>query len=205
MTIRVILIDDNQDIHDAVAALLRTTDDILLVGQSYSGDDALELCRVTRPDLALMDVVMPGLSGAEATRQLLAYCPSLKVLVLSSFREYEIIKAMLDAGASGYVVKDAIAEELLDTIRAAHSGSAVFSAEVAQTLLAPPKTTDFGLTDREMAVLGLMAEGLNNGQIADRLEISVHTVRFHLKNILAKLGVDSRSAALVLAAKSNLI
>jgi NarL family two-component system response regulator LiaR len=205
MTIRVILIDDHQDIHDAVTALLRATDDILLVGQSYHGDDALELCRVTRPDLVLMDVVMPGLGGAEATRHLLAHYPSLKVLVLSSFREYEIIKAMLDAGASGYVVKDAIAEELLDTIRAAHSGSAVFSSEVAQTLLSPPEATDFGLTDREIAVLGLMAEGLNNSQIADRLEISVHTVRFHLKNILAKLGVDNRSAALVLAAKANLI
>ncbi|NDJ75960.1 MAG: response regulator transcription factor, partial [Chloroflexi bacterium] len=150
--IRVLLVDDHQHIHDIVTELLNAAEDIDLVGQVHSGHDAVALCRIVKPDLVLMDVIMPVMSGAETTRVLLEECPDLRVLVMSSFREYERIKEMLDSGALGYLVKDAIAEDLLNTIRAVYQGNMVFSPEVAETVLfrsSTEHTSDFGLTERE--------------------------------------------------------
>lgn len=205
--IRVMLVDDQQAMHDIVAALIGTVDDIQLVGQVHHGADALTACAMLRPDLVLMDVVMPSMSGPEITAALLTRCPDIKVLAISSYHEYEHIKAMLDAGAIGYLVKDALAADLLDTIRATHRGNTVLSPEVVQSVLAPPPESapDFGLTERELQVLRLMAQGLTNAQVADDLAISAPTVRFHLGNILAKFNVETRSEALVLAAKSGLL
>jgi DNA-binding NarL/FixJ family response regulator len=144
----------------------------------------------------------------DTTRALIAQNPGLRVLGLSSFREYEYIKAMLDNGAAGYLVKDALADDLLSTIRAIHQGSVVFSREVAQTLLSPPTGStvpQYGLTDREIEVLQLIAKGLTNVEIATALAITPPTVRFHTNNILYKLRVKTRSEALVLAAKHGLV
>jgi two-component system, NarL family, response regulator LiaR len=207
MPIRVVLIDDHSDIHAAVSALLRTTTEISLVGQAYRGSDAVSLCGSTDPDLVLMDVVMPGVSGIEAARDLVAEFPQIKILALSSYRDYGSIRAMIDSGASGYVVKDAIAHDLIDTIRTVCQGYTIFSPGVTQTMLARPDGTriDFSLTERELAVLRLMGEGQSDKQVAQVLSISKATVRFHLGNILLKIGVDTRSQALVVAAKHNLI
>jgi two-component system, NarL family, response regulator LiaR len=205
--IRVILVDDQQTMHDIVAALLGTVDDIQLVGQVYHGADALKTCAMLQPDLVLMDVVMPGLSGPEVTAALLSRHPAVKVLAISSYHEYEHIRSMLDSGAIGYLVKGALAADLIDTIRATHRGNTVLSPEVVQTVLAPPTDTtpDFGLTDRELQVLRFMAQGMTNAQVATALVISAPTVRFHLGNILIKFSVDTRSEALVLAAKNHLL
>ncbi|MBI5959233.1 MAG: response regulator transcription factor [Chloroflexi bacterium] len=206
--IRIILVDDHQYIHDAVLVLLRGVPDMRLVGQFYRGQDAITQCAPLKPDLALMDVVMPGMNGIETTRALLAEYPAVRVLGLSSFREYERIKEMLDSGAAGYLAKDTMAEDLLSTIRAVMRGMIVFSREVAQTLLSPPSETpavNFGLTEREIEVLQLTAKGLTNAEIATAMRISQPTVRFHTNNVLLKLKVETRSEALVLAAKHDLV
>jgi DNA-binding NarL/FixJ family response regulator len=206
--IRLIIVDDHQHIHDLIAALTRDAADMRVVGEFYRGDEAVDNCARLKPDLVLMDVMMPGLNGMDTTRALIAQNPGLRVLGLSSFREYEYIKAMLDNGAAGYLVKDALADDLLSTIRAIHQGSVVFSREVAQTLLSPPTGStvpQYGLTDREIEVLQLIAKGLTNVEIATALAITPPTVRFHTNNILYKLRVKTRSEALVLAAKHGLV
>ena len=206
--IRVILIDDQQAVHDTVSALMKTVDDMSLVAQGYRGEEAVDLCNLCHPDLLLMDVVLPSISGIEATKLVRKRFPKLKVLALSSFREYEYIKEMLDNGATGYLVKDALVDDLINTIRATHQGITTLSPEVTQLILSPPSPDtqqDFGLTAREYEVLQLMAEGRNNGQIAKALDISIATVRFHVVNLLQKMNVETRSEALVLAAKIDLV
>lgn len=205
--VRVALIDDDQTIHEVVDLLFRDTDDFLLVGRAFRGSDAITMIRQTEPDIVLMDVMMPGLSGPDATREVRKAFPTMVVLALSSYREYDIIREMIDGGASGYIVKDALVEDLRTTIQALLSGQAVFSSEVARTLIDPPTPNPdvFGLTDRELQVLREIASGHNNGQVAQALSISVPTVSFHIKNILEKLNVETRSEALVLAAKAGLI
>ncbi|MFW5748283.1 MAG: response regulator [Chloroflexota bacterium] len=207
--IRVLLVDDHPHIHDVVTRLLEAVDDILLVGQAYNGEDALRLCPKIAPDLILMDVVLPGMSGIEATQAVLERVPSVRVLVLSSYNEYEYIRAMLASGATGYLVKDALVDDLIMTIRSTIKGNTVLSPQVARLLIDPPSITDhpphFGLTERELQVLELLAQGYTNAQIAITLNISQPTVRFHLNNSLAKMNVDTRSEALVLAARTGLI
>ena len=206
--IRVILIDDQQAVHDTVSALMKTVDDMSLVAQGYRGEEAVDLCNLCHPDLLLMDVVLPSISGIEATKLVRKRFPKLKVLALSSFREYEYIKEMLDNGATGYLVKDALVDDLINTIRATHQGITTLSPEVTQLILSSPSPDtqqDFGLTAREYEVLQLMAEGRNNGQIAKALDISIATVRFHVVNLLQKMNVETRSEALVLAAKIDLV
>jgi NarL family two-component system response regulator LiaR len=153
-----------------------------------------------------MDVVMPVLDGIEATKILHERFPEMKILVLSSFQDHESVHAMLQNGAAGYLTKGSLAEDLADTIRATFQGKMVFSSEVGAHLLAPPQpAVDFQLTDRELEVLLIMAEGLTNQQSALRLSISQSTLKYHMNNIYQKLGVQTRSEALVLAAKNNLI
>jgi len=207
--IRIILVDDNQDIHDVVKKLIEQTNDITLVGQAYDGESGVSLCQIARPDLVLMDVVMPGMNGADATAAIMAQLPATKVLVLSSFHEYEYIRTMLDSGAIGYLVKDGFAQDLVETIRSTVRGNTVFSPQAAQAILAPLQSAyttppDFGLTERELEVLKHMADGLPYKSIAHELRISQPTVRFHVNNLLEKLQVETRSEALVFAAKYNL-
>jgi NarL family two-component system response regulator LiaR len=204
----VVLVDDQQDVHDAVRILLRNSDAIRLVGQAYNGDDALQVCKMTRPDLVLMDVVMPGTNAADTTRALLKAQPDLKVLVLSSYQEYEYIKDMLASGALGYIVKTALTNDLITTIQDTVQGKMVLSPEVARQVLDPPAENhkaEFNLTEREQEILTLIGSGLTDGQIAAKLGISPPTVRFHFKNILHKFNVETRSEMLVIAAKSNLV
>ncbi len=205
--IRVVLIDDDTLIHEVVGLLFRENGDFLLVGQAYRGSDAVSTIRQAEPHIVLMDVMMPGLSGQAATREVKKHYPDMVVLALSSYREYDIIREMIDGGASGYIVKDALVDDLKTTIRTLLSGQTVFSSEVARVLIDPPpiNSDHFGLTDRELQVLREIASGQNNGQVAQALSISVPTVSFHIRNILEKLNVETRSEALVLAAKSGLI
>jgi len=204
--IRVVLVDDHSQMHRIVQATLRATPDIKLVGQGANGQEGITLCEQHRPDIVLMDVVMPVMDGIEATIILHEHLPQVKILVLSSFQDHESVYAMLRNGAVGYITKDSLAEDLAETIRATFQGKMVFSSEVGTHLVAPPKPIeDFQLTDRELEVLVHLAEGLTNQQTAQKLSISPSTLKFHMSNIYQKLGVQTRSEALVLAAKNNLI
>jgi NarL family two-component system response regulator LiaR len=204
--IRVILVDDHFQIHSIVQSILNSTSDIKLVGQGANGQEALQLCELYQPDIVLMDVVMPVMDGIKATKLLQERFPMVKVLVLSSFQDHESVYAMLRNGAVGYLTKSTLSEDLVATILATFQGKMVFSSEVGAQLVSPPQTSaNFNLTDRELEVLVLLAEGLTNQQSAQKLSISQSTLKFHMSNIYQKLGVQTRSEALVLAAKNNLI
>lgn len=204
--LRVALVDDNADVHLLVDRLLSRSRDCTLVGQAYDGAAALGLVELVKPHILLMDLMMPRMSGIEAARELRKTHPELRVIALSASDEYEHIRAMLEAGASGYIVKSALTDDLLSTITAVHSGQRVFSPQVIDRLLNPPRTAlNFGLTDREREVLRLMASGAGNTEIAARLSVPLHTINFHQANILHKLDAGSRSEALLLAARAGLI
>ena len=204
--IRVVLVDDHMQIHTIVQSTLSATPDIKLVGQGANGQEGLDLCKQYQPDIALMDVVMPVMDGIEATKVLHERFPNIKILVLSSFHDHESVYTMLRNGAVGYLTKDSLAKDLAETIRATFQGKMVFSSEIgAQLVSSSHPAVNFHLTDRELEVLVLLAEGLTNQQSAQRLSISVSTLKFHMNNIYDKLGVQTRSEALVLAAKNNLI
>lgn len=204
--IRVVLIDDQRRTHEAVSIALSNCDDIRLIGHGSSGAEALDLCADLKPDLVLMDVVMPGTDGIETTRVLRQRHSAIKILVLSAYQDDESVRAMLQAGAVGYVVKGELAHDLAPSIRTAISGQSVFSAEVVDTLLQKPMPSqNFRLTEREREVLRGMAEGLNNTEIGEKLVISASTVKFHIANIQQKMGVETRAEAIVLAAKNNLV
>ena len=204
--IRVVLVDDHHQMHQIVRATLSTTPDVKLVGQGANGEEGIALCEQYQPDIALMDVVMPVMDGIETTKVLHERFPDIKILVLSSFHDHESVYAMLRNGAVGYLTKDSLAQDLAETIRATFQGKMVFSSEIGAQLVSPPHpTVNFHLTDRELEVLVLLAEGLTNQQSAQRLSISQSTLKFHMNNIFEKLGVQTRSEALVLAAKNNLI
>lgn len=204
--IRVVLVDDHMQIHKIIQATLFATPDIKLVGQGANGQDGIDLCKQYQPDIVLMDVVMPIMDGIEATKVLHERFPDIKILVMSSFHDHESVYAMLRNGAVGYLTKDTLAQDLAETIRATFQGKMVFSSEVgAQLVSSPQPAVNFHLTDRELEVLVLLAEGLTNQQSAQKLSISQSTLKFHMNNIFQKLGVQTRSEALVLAAKNNLI
>jgi len=208
--IRVILIDDHSNIHKIVATALMVAEDIALVAHGNNGKDALLLCEQYQPDVVLMDVVMPVMDGIEATNRLQKSYPHIKILVLSSFQDDDSVHAMLANGASGYILKGSLVSDLVPTIRTIASGdTTVLSAAVTESLLRSPSPesprNDFNLTHREIEVLRLMAAGLNNGEIAAKLVISQSTVKFHIANILQKIGVETRPQAIVLASKNNLV
>ena len=204
--IRVVLADDHAQMHRAVQVILGSTPDIKLVGQGANGEEAIALCEQYQPDIVLMDVVMPVMDGIEATQVISERFPEIKILVLSSFQDHESVYAMLKNGAVGYLTKSSLADDLAETIRAICQGKMVFSSEVGAQLVSPPQpAVDYGLTDRELEVLVLLGEGLTNQQSAQKLSISQSTLKYHMTNIYRKLGVQTRSEALVLAAKNNLI
>jgi NarL family two-component system response regulator LiaR len=204
--IRVVLVDDHAQMHRAVQVILGATTEIELVGLGANGQEGIALCEQYQPDIVLMDVIMPVLDGIEATKILHERLPEIKILVLSSFQDHESVYAMLQNGAVGYLTKSSLADDLADTIRAICQGKMVFSSEVGAQLVSPPKpAVDYGLTDRELEVLVLLAEGMTNQQTALKLSISQSTLKYHMNNIYQKLGVQTRSEALVLAAKNNLL
>ena len=206
--IRVMLVDDHAMVRRGLATFLRVFDDLQLAGEAESGEAAIQLCAEVLPDVILMDMMLPMMDGATATRAIRQQFPQVQVLALTSFKEGDLIKNALEAGAIGYLLKDVSAEELAGAIRAAHAGRATLSPDVAQAIVhaaGQPPRPGLDLTERERAVLALMVEGLNNTQIAVRLTVSPSTVKSHVSNILTKLGVSSRTEAVTLALRQGLV
>lgn len=207
--IRVMSVDDHRLVHEAVQTVVSTQSDIELVAQASTGEEAIRMVETHSPDVILMDVVMPGMGGPAATRIIHHRHPHISILVLSSFQDDESVHQMLQNGASGYILKNALLADLVNTVRAVYSGNTVFSAPITMKLIEgyqPPKVTaDYRLTQREQEVLRLMADGLSLTEMARDLVISTSTVKFHISNVLQKMDVTTRAEAIVLAAKSNLI
>ena len=206
--IRVMLVDDHTMVRRGLATFLKVFDDLELAGEADNGQSAIQLCAELQPDVILMDMVMPDMNGAMATRKIRAQFPKTQVIALTSFKEEELVKSALEAGAIGYLLKDVTADELVKAIRAAHAGRATLSPEAAQVLVhaaSQPPTPGHDLTERERVVLALMVEGLNNTQIAGRLVISPSTIKSHVSSILSKLGVASRTEAVALALRHKLV
>jgi NarL family two-component system response regulator LiaR len=206
--IRVMLVDDHTMVRRGLATFLKVFDDLQLVGEAENGEAALQLCAEVLPDVILMDMALPTMDGATATHAIRQQFPQVQVIVLTSFKEGELIKKALEAGAIGYLLKDVSADELVGAIRAAHAGRATLSPEAAQALVETanqPPAPGLDLTEREREVLALMIEGLNNTQIAGRLTVSPSTIKSHVSNILAKLGVASRTEAVTLALRNRIV
>jgi two-component system, NarL family, response regulator LiaR len=206
--IRVMLVDDHIMVRRGLATFLKVYENLELVGEAGSGEEAVQLCGQVLPDVILMDLMMPGMDGAIATRLIRQKYPEVQVIALTSFKEQKMVQNALQAGAIGYLLKDISADELARAIRAAHSGRATLSPEAAQALVQAanqPPAPGHDLTERERVVLALMVEGLNNTQIAARLVVSPSTIKTHVSNILSKLGVASRSEAVALALRSGLV
>ena len=205
----VMLVDDHAVVRSGLATFLMTCDDMELVGEASSGEQALSLCTKTKPDVVLMDLVMPGMDGATATRKIKEQCPETQVIALTSFKEQELVQGALQAGAIGYLLKDVSAEELANAIRAAYAGKPTLAPEAAQALIQaarmPAEKVGFDLTDREKEVLALLVEGANNSQIADRLVVSKSTAKFHVSSILTKLNATGRTEAVAIALKHKLV
>ncbi len=206
--IRVMLVDDHTMVRRGLATFLKVFDDLELAGEAANGEDAIQLCAQIRPDVVLMDMVMPDMDGVTATHAIRQQFLEVQVIALTSFKDRELVQDALQAGAIGYLLKDVSADELAQAIRAAHAGRATLSSEAAQALVqaaAQPPTPGHDLTERERDVLALLVEGLNNTQIADNLVVSPSTIKSHVSHILAKLGVASRTEAAALAVRHRLV
>ena len=207
-SIRIMLVDDHQVVRSGLRAFLSVFDEFVFVGEAANGREALKQCPLFQPDVILMDLMMPEMNGAEATREIRRLYPHVQVVVLTSFREEAMVKEALKAGAIGYLLKDVTADELAEAIHAAIAGKPTLSPEATQALInASIRPAPIGpdLTEREMDVLRLMVEGDSNPGIARKLVISLSTVKFHVSSILSKLGAETRTEAVSTALTHNLM
>ncbi len=208
--IRLLLADDHALVRSGTRELLEQQSDFIIVGEACDGEESIKLTHELKPNVVVMDVRMPKVSGIEATKRIKAECPGVKVLVLTAHDDDEYVFALLQAGANGYLLKTAEIDELVRAIRTVAAGKSALSPEVAGKVVtqfksgknlsesSPESETQFdGLTDRELVILRLVGQGLSNKQIGKRLSISDRTVQAHLSNIFSKLGVSSRTEAVM--------
>lgn len=209
-TIRVMVVDDHTVVRSGLSALLYAFDDFELVGEAADGEEAIRVCARVQPDVILMDLIMPRMDGPTATRAIREKHPKVQILVLTSFKEDNLVHDALRAGAIGYLLKNVTPDELANAIRAAHRGRTTLAPEAAEVLIHaathnehPPVGHD--LTEREREVLDLMVKGMDNNKIAETLVVSRSTVKFHVSNILSKLFATSRTEAVVIALQHHLV
>lgn len=205
--IRVIIVDEHPMVRSGLVAFMGIHDDFELVAEAESGEEAVELCIKHQPDIVLMDLMLPGMNGDEATEALLKECPDARVIALTSFPEEDLVQKTLKAGAISYLLKNVSAGELAKAIRDAFKGKPTLSPEATKVLIdsttgSPAPGLD--LTSREREILAMMVQGLKNPDIAERLVVSRSTVKFHVSNILRKLGASTRTEAVALALQNNL-
>lgn len=207
-TIRVLLVDDHDMLRRGLKSFLRAFDDLVLAGEASGDEEAIALCDELRPDVILMDLVMPGMTGVETTRSILATHPDVKIIALTSFEEQDLVQKTLQAGAMGYLLKSTSADDLADAIRTAYHGEPVLSPEATKALIHAAtqlRRPGSDLTPREREVLELLVQGLSNPDIADKLVVSRATVKKHVSNILSKLNVTSRTEAATFAVKHDIV
>ena len=218
MTVRVVLVDDHALMRQGIRTILSAQGDLEIVGEAPDGETALGLVPTLQADVVCMDVEMPGMGGLEATRRLVANpAVTARVLMLTTFEREDYLLAALEAGASGFVLKNARPEQLVDAVRAIAAGDSLLSPEVTRAVIerAVARTTDSapatppaapeGLTDRELDVLRLLAQGLSNDEIAERLVVGRATVKTHVSNVLLKLGLRDRVQAVVFAHRHGFV
>ena len=208
-TIRVLVVDDHAIVRRGITALLATEPSIEVAGEACDGHEAVSEVDRLQPDVVLMDIVMPGMDGLEATRRIMASQPDTRVLVLTSFGGDDQVFPAIRAGALGYLLKDSRPQELITAIRQVHSGESSLHPTVARRLLqeispAGQNAEDDPLTPREVQVLQLVAQGYTNRQIGEELSISEATVRTHMSKILGKLNLGSRTQAALYALREGI-
>ncbi len=217
--IRVLIVDDHAVVRLGLRTFIDLQDDMQVVGEGVNGSQAVSLAAQLKPDVILLDMVMPGMDGVEATQRIVEHNPNSRILILTSFGDDEIVFPAIRAGAQGYLLKDINPDDLVKAIREAHQGVVQLHPDIAKKLMSAlageqdsalpgvtrsqPELND--LTERELDVLKLVARGLNNRQIAGELYISEKTVKTHVSSILGKLGVKDRTQAAIWALKHNLI
>lgn len=205
--IRVFVVDDHKVVRKGLRTFLSSYDDLALVGEAVDGEDAVRQCAVLKPDVVLMDMLLPRMGGAEATRAIRAMLPETQVIALTSFPEEGLVADALKAGALSYLLKDVDAGELATAIRNALRGQATLAPEAARVLIqavARPSLPEIHLTEREHSVLTFMVQGLTNNEIAQQIGVKTSTIRFHVSNILGKLDVSSRTEAVAFALQHKL-
>ena len=206
--IRVMIVDDHAVVRSGLSAFLSVYPDLEMVGEAESGEDAMARIGLLKPDVILMDLMMPGMDGVQTTRAVKQKYPQVQIVALTSFKEENMVQGALQAGAMGYLLKNVSATELSSAIRSAYARRMTLSSEAAEVLVQAATQTipaSDDLTEREREVLALMVEGLNNSEIAERLVVSQSTVKFHIANIFAKLGVDNRVGAVTMALQRRLV
>ena len=201
--IRIMVIDDQAVVRQGFVSLIKTVPDMEIVGEGSNGQEAVDLFRQLRPDITLMDLRMPELSGAEAIRQIRSEFPAARIIVLTTFDGDEDIYRAVQAGAQGYLLKDMFFEELEAAIRKVHAGARLIPGSVAERLAARMSSSE--LTGRELEVLRQIVDGKSNKEIGNELNISEATVKSHINNILSKLGVSDRTQAATTALQRGIV
>lgn len=208
LPIKVLIVDDHPILRHGIKTMLFTFDDIVVVGEAGNGSETLARCDETNPDVILMDVVMPGMNGVDTTRAVLKRYPQVKIIMLTSFPNQDLVQETLEAGAVGFLLKDAPIDTLGDAIRSAHAGHSTLAPEATQALIKnksrPPKL-GHDLSPREREVLTLVVEGLSNEEIAERLVISVNTVRKHVSACMSKLEAANRAQVAAQAVRHQIV
>lgn len=212
--IRVLIADDHKVVREGTRELLQKEHDLEVVGEAGDGAEAVELVKQLEPDVVIMDIAMPGLNGIEATKQIKELYPRIAVLILTAYEYDQYVFALLEAGAAGYLLKDVSVENLIEAIRAVYAGESVLHPAITRKVInrfsrfdekAGTRNGLEQITEREIEVLGLAARGMSNRDIAAELSISVRTVQTHLSNIFNKMGVGSRTEAVMYGLRTGLI